>query len=180
MYGLADLNHVNSTVDTYMKDSINKWLNLGVDGIRVDAVKHMAEGWQKNWLSNIYEGKQVFVFGEWFAGGTGSDPQMEAFSNDSGMSLLDFRYANAVRNAMGSKTATMVDLNNVIQGTSTDFDEVNDQVTSIDNHDMSRFMTLSGNNQRSVDNAYISGLIPLRTSEYILVDNVSMEAPLVK
>lgn len=155
MYGLADLNHMNGTVDTYMKDAINQWLNMGVDGIRVDAVKHMTEGWQKNWLSDIYDNKAVFVFGEWFTGGTGSDTQMQKFANDSGMSLLDFRFANAVRNALGNNSATMVDLNNVIASTDTDFQEVNDQVTFIDNHDMSRFMTLAGNNQRSLENAYV-------------------------
>ena len=53
MYGLADLNQMNGTVDDYLKDSIDMWLDLGVDGIRVDAVKHMPMGWQSNWLSSI-------------------------------------------------------------------------------------------------------------------------------
>ena len=44
MYGLADLNQMNGTVDDYLKDSIDMWLDLGVDGIRVDAVKHMPMG----------------------------------------------------------------------------------------------------------------------------------------
>lgn len=155
MYGLADLNHMNSTVDTYMKDAIDLWLDMGVDGIRVDAVKHMTEGWQKNWLSDIYEENPVFVFGEWFTGSTSKDGQMEAFANNSGMSLLDFRFANALRNALGNDTGTMITLSNVINATETDFKEVNDQVTFIDNHDMSRFMTLSANNQRDVENAYV-------------------------
>jgi glycosidase len=155
MYGLADLNHQNSTVDGYMKEAIQKWLNLGVDGIRVDAVKHMSFGWQKNWLSSIYSYKPVFVFGEWFTGGVAAESDMSKFTNDSGMSLLDFRFANAVRNALGNSSATMKDLYSVIAATSTDYEEVNDQVTFIDNHDMSRFMTLASNNQRAVDNAYV-------------------------
>ena len=110
LYGLADLNQMNSTVDTYLKDAIDKWLDLGVDGIRVDAVKHMPEGWQKNWLSSIYENHNVFVFGEWFNGGTSNDTDMTSFANKSGMSLLDFRYANAVRNAIGSESMKMTDL----------------------------------------------------------------------
>ncbi len=154
MYGLADLNHMNGTVDAYMKEAIDLWLDLGVDGIRVDAVKHMAEGWQKNWLSDIYEKNPVFVFGEWFTGSTSKDGQMESFSNNSGMSLLDFRFANGVRNAF-SGAGTMTDLNGVIEDTEIDFEEVNDQVTFIDSHDMSRFMTLTGNDQRDVENAYV-------------------------
>lgn len=155
MYGLADLNQQNATVDAYLKDAINKWLDLGVDGIRVDAVKHMAPGWQKNWLSSVYSHKPVFVFGEWYAGGTSAEADMTRFANDSGMSLLDFRYANAVRNVLGSKSGTMQDLNAVVTATASDYEEVGDQVTFIDNHDMSRFMTLSGQNQRDVENAYV-------------------------
>ncbi len=155
LYGLADLNQMNSTVDTYLKDAIDKWLDLGVDGIRVDAVKHMPEGWQKNWLSSIYENHNVFVFGEWFNGGTSNDTDMTSFANKSGMSLLDFRYANAVRNAMGSESSTMKDLYQVMVDTESDYDEVKDQVTFIDNHDMSRFMTLSNNDQADVNEAYV-------------------------
>ncbi|MEE1306001.1 MAG: alpha-amylase family glycosyl hydrolase [Agathobacter sp.] len=155
MYGLADLNHQNPTVDSYMKEAIDQWLDYGVDGIRVDAVKHMSMGWQTNWLSNIYEQHSVFVFGEWFNGGTGNDSQMTNFANKSGMSLLDFRYANAVRNALGNDSGTMKDLYQVMEDTASDYDEVNDQVTFIDNHDMSRFMTLSKGNARDVENAYV-------------------------
>jgi hypothetical protein len=138
-----------------MKDAVKKWLNMGVDGLRVDAVKHMPAGWQKNWLSSIYTNKPVFVFGEWFNGGISSDAQMDSFANNSGMSLLDFRFANAVRNALGSDNSTMKDLDRVVTATGSDYREVNDQVTFIDNHDMSRFMTLSSNNRRDVENAYV-------------------------
>lgn len=155
MYGLADLNQMNSTVDSYFKEAINLWLDYGVDGIRVDAVKHMPMGWQSNWLSSIYTHKPVFVFGEWFSGGTSSDSEMDCFANESGMSLLDFRFANAVRNALGSKTMSMQDLYNTIVATESDYKEINDQVTFIDNHDMSRFMTLANNNSSSVDSAYV-------------------------
>lgn len=155
IWGLSDLNQQNSTVDSYMKDAINMWLDLGVDGIRVDAVKHMPYGWIKNWLSSIYSHKGVFTFGEWFLGGTANDAEYSYFANTSGMSLLDFRFANALRNALGSKSGTMVDLYNVMESTSTDYAEVNDQVTFMDSHDMSRFMTLASNNARAVENAFV-------------------------
>ena len=104
---------MNDTVDSYLKGAIDKWLDLGVDGIRVDAVKHMPAGWLKNWVSNIYEKHPVFIFGEWYTGGTVNDSQMTEFANTSGMNLLDFRYANAVRNAIGTESDSMKDLYNV-------------------------------------------------------------------
>ena len=155
MYGLADLNQMNGTVDDYLKDSIDMWLDLGVDGIRVDAVKHMPMGWQSNWLSSIYEEHQTFVFGEWFNGGTGNDPEMTGFANESGMGLLEFRLANAIRGAVGDLSMSMQDLYNVMIDRETSYKEINDQVTFIDNHDMSRFMTLANGNARALENAYV-------------------------
>ncbi|MDE6441205.1 MAG: IPT/TIG domain-containing protein [Clostridia bacterium] len=155
MYGLADLNHMNPTIDQYMKDAADLWLDMGVDGIRVDAVKHMSFGWQKNWVSNIYENHSTFVFGEWFSGGIVPDSDMSYFANESGMSLLDFNFANATRNAIGSLSGTMYDVHNSIEGTAANFEQVNNQVTFIDNHDMSRFMTLANNSSSSVDTAYV-------------------------
>lgn len=155
MYGLADLNQMNSTVDDYLKDSIDMWLDLGVDGIRVDAVKHMPMGWQSNWLSAIYEEHETFVFGEWFSGSTGNDSEMTGFANESGMSLLEFRLANAIRNTLGSGTMSMKDLYSVMVDREQSYKEINDQVTFIDNHDMSRFMTLANGNARALENAYV-------------------------
>lgn len=155
MYGLADLNHMNATVDEYLKDAIDMWLDKGVDGIRVDAVKHMPQGWQTNWLSDIYEDHDVFVFGEWYWDPSKPTGEMTNFVNNSGMSLLDFRYSSAVRNAIGSEEDTMDKLYQVMVDTENDYNEVNDQVTFIDNHDMARFMSIGKDGQSSVNQAYV-------------------------
>ncbi|HEQ8612340.1 TPA: alpha-amylase AmyA [Streptococcus pyogenes] len=155
MYGLADLNNINPKVDQYMKEAIDKWLDLGVDGIRVDAVKHMSQGWQKNWLSHIYEKHNVFVFGEWFSGHTDDDYDMTTFANNSGMGLLDFRFANAIRQLYtGFSTFTMRDFYKVLENRDQVTNEVTDQVTFIDNHDMERFATKVASNQTAVNQAY--------------------------
>ncbi|MDQ8759507.1 alpha-amylase family glycosyl hydrolase [Streptococcus ruminantium] len=154
LYGLADLNNLNPTVDQYMKEAIETWIDLGIDGIRVDVVKHMSLGWQKNWLSYIYEKKGLFVFGEWYTGGTEAEPEMTHFANESGMSLLDFRFANSIRSLFTNSNYTMTDFYNVIKATEKDYEEVNDQVTFIDNHDMSRFSSIVNGNQVAVNQAY--------------------------
>ncbi|HEL0238070.1 TPA: IPT/TIG domain-containing protein [Streptococcus equi subsp. zooepidemicus] len=154
MYGLADLNNLNPTVDDYLKEAIDKWLEMGIDGIRVDAVKHMSQGWQKNWLSHIYEKHNVFAFGEWFADGSFNDPLMTSFADTSGMSLLDFRFANSVRRLYSDLSAKMQDFYNMIVATEKEYKEVSDQVTFIDNHDMTRFATLVNHNQTAVNQAY--------------------------
>lgn len=153
LYGLADLNHSNEIVDNYMKDAIKYWLDLGIDGIRVDAVKHMSKEWQKNWLSSIYENKNVFVFGEWFAGSDSNDPLMSDFANTSGMSLLDFRFSNSLRQLLTDNNYDMSDFYRMLVNTENDYEEVNDQVTFVDNHDMSRIYSIT-NDKEKVDLAH--------------------------
>lgn len=154
LYGLADLNQMNSTTDTYLKDGINQWLDMGVDGIRTDAVKHMPQGWQTNWVSSIYNHKPVFTFGEWYNGSTAADSQMQYFANTSGMNLLEFRFANAIRN-LTNGSSSMKDLDSVITATASDYNEVNDQVTFIDNHDDDRITSVANGNTNKVDQAYV-------------------------
>ena len=152
LFDLADFNHQNPVLDAYMKDAIELWLDKGVDGLRIDAVKHMPFGWQKKWMDGVYNHKPVFTFGEWFLGQNEVDPANHQFANESGMSLLDFRYGQTVREVFRNRTDSMIDLHDMITFTASDYAEVIDQVTFIDNHDMDRFH-VSGANTRRVEQA---------------------------
>lgn len=152
LFDLADYNHQNATLDTYMKDAIKLWLDKGIDGIRVDAVKHMPFGWSKNWMDAIYDHRAVFSFGEWFLGSGEVDPLNHYYANESGMSLLDFRFANAIRGVLKDGSSDWTAFNSMITDTDTAYDEVIDQVTFIDNHDMNRFHS-SGADSRRMDMA---------------------------
>ncbi|TFW23020.1 alpha-amylase [Massilia arenosa] len=139
LFDLADLNHNKTQIDAYFKAAIKVWLDLGIDGIRFDAVKHMPFGWQKNLMAYIHGYKPVFSFGEWFLGVGEVDPANHYFANRSGMSFLDFQFAQKVRQVFKDGSADMTALNQMISDTSTQYNQVNDQVTFIDNHDMARF-----------------------------------------
>jgi len=154
LFDLADFNHQKGTIDSYMRAAVKLWLDKGIDGLRVDAVKHMPKGWQKSWMETVYAHQPVFTFGEWFLGQNEVDPQNHEFANESGMSLLDFRFAQTVREVLRDKTDNMSDLDAMIQSTNADYNEVNNQVTFIDNHDMDRFHT-NGANQRNVEQALV-------------------------
>ncbi|MFD1266075.1 alpha-amylase family glycosyl hydrolase [Paenibacillus motobuensis] len=151
LYDLADINHHNDKTDAYFKEAIKLWLDLGIDGIRVDAVKHMPQGWQKNWMAYLSGYKPVFTFGEWFLGVGENDPQNTRFANESGMSLLDFRFGQKVREVFRDNTDNMYGLNSMLSETAADYTHIHDQVTFIDNHDMDRFKL--GNNNRRLEQA---------------------------
>lgn len=157
LFDLADLNQQNNTVDSYLKAAVYKWLDLGIDGLRMDAVKHMPIGWQKNFMDAIYSYKPVFTFGEWFLSANETDPNNSNFANESGMNLLDFSYAQKVRQVFRDSTDTMYGLDSMINSTATAYQHVNDEVTFFDNHDMDRFYQVGGS-QRTVDDALVLGL----------------------
>lgn len=148
LYDLADINHNVAQIDAYFKDAIKVWLDMGIDGIRVDAVKHMPLGWQKSWMASIYGYEPVFTFGEWFLGTNENDPNNVYFANESGMSLLDFRFAQKVRQVFRDGTDTMYGLDSMLSSTASEYAQVSDQVTFIDNHDMERFKSSSVSNRR--------------------------------
>nr|ABN14270.1 cyclodextrin glucanotransferase [Bacillus sp. BL-31] len=149
LFDLASFNHINPELNNYLEDAVKKWLDLGIDGIRVDAVAHMPPGWQKAYMDTIYDHRAVFTFGEWFTGPNGNEDYTR-FANNSGMSVLDFRFAQTTRNVIGNNNGTMYDIEAMLTDTENDYDRPQDQVTFLDNHDMSRF-TNNGESTRTTD-----------------------------
>lgn len=139
LYDLADFNHQNPTVDSYLKSAVKQWLNMGIDGIRVDAVKHMPFGWQKTFMEAVYSQQPVFTFGEWFLGENEVDQNYYDFANKYGMSLLDFRYGQKLRQVLRNSSDNWYGYDSMIQETESKYEQPIDQVTFLDNHDMDRF-----------------------------------------
>ncbi len=149
LFNLADLNQQAPFVDNYMNQAIKGWLDRGIDGIRMDAVKHMSFGWQKTFMDEIYGHRPVFTFGEWFLGAGEVDPENHFFANESGMSLLDFRFGQKIRQVLRDNSDDWNGFYNMILGTASDYHEVADQVTFIDNHDIDRFSTAGGDTRKT-------------------------------
>lgn len=149
LYNLADFDQQEAYIDQYLKDAVKQWLDTGIDGIRVDAVAHMAPKWQKTLMDTIYEHQPVFTFGEWFLGAGESNRRYYEFSNDSGMSLLDFRYGQSIRQVLREFDADWNDFWDVLQETAAEHDQVVEQVPFIDNHDMARFTPEDGDTRNT-------------------------------
>jgi glycosidase len=149
LFDLADLNQEHATVDAYIKAAAQQFQQHGVDGFRIDAVKHITWGWEYSLANAIYTNGDSFLFGEWYQGNT-SDPLYHdsyKFANKSGISLLDFPLNTAIRNVFGSN-ANFSDIDTVITAEGANFTWKDDLVTFIDNHDMARFLSINNNNNR--------------------------------
>jgi glycosidase len=150
IFDLADLNQENATIDGYLKAAAQLFQQHGVDGFRIDAVKHTTWGWEYSLANSIYTNGDSFLFGEWLQGDT-SEPLYHdsyKFANKSGIPLLDFPLNTAIRNVFGPSSASFTSLDSVITQEATNFTWKDDLVTFIDNHDMSRFLSINNNNNR--------------------------------
>ncbi len=88
MQYLADLAQENPAVTSYVGGAVNTWLSHGVDGIRMDAVKHMPGGWLKSYADDIQSTHSIFLFGEWADPSSASLwPDEVQFANADGQSL---------------------------------------------------------------------------------------------
>ena len=149
LFDLADVNQEHATMDGYMKAAAQLFQQHGVDGFRIDAVKHVTWGWEYSFANSIYTYGDSFLFGEWYQGNT-SDPLYHdsyKFANKSGISLLDFPLNTAIRNVFGSNS-NFSDIDSVITAEGSSFTWKEDLVTFVDNHDMARFLSINNNNNR--------------------------------
>lgn len=149
LFNLADLNQEHATIDAYMKNSAKLFMDHGVDGFRIDAIKHITWGWQYSLANTIYTHGDSFLFGEWYQTGT-TDPLYRdsyKYANKSGISMLDFPLNTAVRNVFGSN-ANFSEIDAVLTAEGNNFTWDEDLVTFVDNHDMTRFPSLNSSQTR--------------------------------
>jgi glycosidase len=146
---LADFNQENPTVDAYLKGAAQVFQQHHVDGFRVDAIKHVTWGWLYSFVNSIYTNANTFTFGEWIADTT-SDPlyhDLYKLANRSGFSALDFPLYHAIDDVFASDNS-FSEIDSVLSQEALNFQQVNDLVTFIDNHDRQRFLSINNNQNR--------------------------------
>ncbi|MFM7267725.1 MAG: alpha-amylase family glycosyl hydrolase [Cyanobium sp.] len=142
MMGLATFNEANADFRRYIKTAIISWLDVGFDALRVDTVKHMPLWFWQEFVSDLRRAHpETFLFGE-YGFGSPHDRRTLSYANHSGMSLLDFGLAFAIRGAFSgispggfAQVEATLELDHV-------YDRATEMVTFIDNHDMPRFLSV--------------------------------------
>lgn len=141
--GLATFNENNTEYRNYIKSAIKQWLDRGVDALRVDTVKHMPIWFWQEFNADIKSHRpDVFIFGEWIYNSP-NDPQSVEFVNNSGMSILDFALAMAIRQALGTWEEGGFHLIQEVFDLDCRYEGATELITFIDNHDMHRFQSIN-------------------------------------
>ncbi|MDR0848790.1 MAG: pullulanase-type alpha-1,6-glucosidase, partial [Propionibacteriaceae bacterium] len=146
---LDDLMTENPAVVSLMIDIYTSWMDMGIDGFRIDTVKHVNfEFWQqftaaiKAYQSSGAAGVQpnFFTFGEIYDQDIAG--QTSPYMRDTDMNaVLDFPFAFGARTWAKSGDGTGQDLANMFAADDyyiTSDSDPNDLVTFLDNHDMGR------------------------------------------
>ncbi|MEB3311673.1 MAG: alpha-amylase family glycosyl hydrolase [Snowella sp.] len=148
MAGLATFNESNIEYRNYIKSAIKLWLDLGVDALRIDTVKHMPIWFWQEFNADIQTHKpSVFSFGEW-GFSKPWDKGSVNFANYSGMSILDFGLCEAIRAALGKDDPQGFQLVQTIFDLDSLYHRATELITFIDNHDMPRFQSLNSDRGR--------------------------------
>ncbi|MDR0849556.1 MAG: alpha-amylase [Propionibacteriaceae bacterium] len=145
--GLDDLMTENPAVVDLMVDIYTAWMGWGVDGYRIDTVKHVnMEFWtQFTAAISAYQAsgaagvnRDFFMFGEVYSGDVANATSPYFHSTDMN-SLLDFPFALGVRGYLGGGSAD--DLSRLYAADDyyiTGHSDPSDLVTFLGNHDMGR------------------------------------------
>ncbi len=146
LFDLADLNQDNPGVDRYLKESALMWADHGIDGFRLDTVRHIPCRFVKSFADEIYSHKDLFIFGEWSFGNFRNEEEKKfaeegiiKFDSESGISVIDFNFQEALTFALAKGESFELVPEALKLG-----DRAKDPcnwVTCVDNHDMPRFIS---------------------------------------
>lgn len=142
--GLATFNEENPDYRNYIKSAIKKWLDQGVDALRIDTVKHMPLWFWQEFIGDIWGHKpSLFIFGEVGLPCHPWDGKSANLANKSGMSILDYCLCGSIRAALGQNARGGFHLiHNVFEG-DYHYNTATELITFIDNHDIPRFQSIN-------------------------------------
>ncbi|MGE5590073.1 MAG: alpha-amylase family glycosyl hydrolase [Bacillota bacterium] len=142
LYDLPDLAQENPAVSDYLLRVSRDWITkTGVDGFRLDTVRHVPKTFWTTYAAAMHTAKPgFFLMGEAW----NSDPSYIADYQKAGLdALVDFPRQQAIQNVFvaGNDPSTLHDLQAEEDRVFADSSLV---ATFVDNHDMTRFVTAAG------------------------------------
>jgi alpha-amylase len=147
---MPDLNYRNPEVTAFMENVVNFWLgDIGVDGFRVDAAKHLIEeGKQREntqathtWYRDFYRSykanfPEAYMVGEVFGAGSSV---VKSYTGDQLDQVFNFEMSSGMVN--GANAGASSGINSAIQFALADMPDFN-FATFLTNHDQNRVMSV--------------------------------------
>ena len=142
MMGLATFNEKNIAYRNYIKSAIKMWLDVGIDALRVDTLKHMPIWFWQEFTTEMKSYKPgMFMFGEYGFSKPWEQRSID-YANNIGMSILDFGLCDGIRFCFSGQEPGGFNQVERILNYDYVYHSANELVTFIDNHDMPRFLSV--------------------------------------
>jgi glycosidase len=151
---MPDMNQANPYVRNYFTQSHIWWVEYaGIDGFRLDTYSYNDAGYMKEWGEAIKsEYPQLTFFGETFVRGV---VNQAAFAQGNTLNrgfdtqlpgVTDFQYLWAITDLVNGKTSAQDGVTNLYNALAKDFvyQDPARNVVFLDNHDVSRFLSVAG------------------------------------
>ncbi|MFH0801889.1 MAG: alpha-amylase family glycosyl hydrolase [bacterium] len=146
MYGLPDLAQENPEVSKYLIDMSKSWIdNTGIDGFRLDAVKHVPHSFWKQFDQAIREhaGPGFMLVGEDM---DGRPSHLASYQKDGMSSLFDVPLYFTIKDCF-AYDGSMRNLANRLSEADRVYENPDAMSVFLDNHDTARFLTDAGGNK---------------------------------
>ena len=159
---LPKLNQDNPHVITILRKYVKYLLTLGVDGFRIDAIKHLKTKTVEKILSGLttHEGLKPFIYQEYY---TGAPMGIDVYSFMQKYFQLGyvtaFKYGEFLSDAIKNRSNNLQKLVEYSFGSSWLHYPDNRAVVVIDNHDTERMMPNILNYKDSLNNSYVLAYI---------------------
>ncbi|MCP8968272.1 alpha-amylase family glycosyl hydrolase [Ectobacillus ponti] len=147
LFGLPDLNHENPDVRKFLIDNAKYWIKeTGVDGFRLDAIKHIPKDFLKEFVSSIKkEYPNFFFIGEVLS----EDPKYVSEYKDTGIdAFLNYPYYKEITDAFSKPGVSPDRLYNEWERDQQLYQDPYMLGTFIDNHDQVRFTRVALENKQ--------------------------------
>jgi len=147
LFDLSDLNQMNDTVDSILKESLKLWISKGAMGIRIDAAKHVDPMWLRSYYAEALKVSPTFAYAEWFILSVrGSPLYWDAINLQStgGIAILNLPLRYTIVKTFANNrpfTTLTAELMKELEDARYDFLFVN----FLDNHDLPRYLNEGGN-----------------------------------
>lgn len=151
---MPDMNQENPYVRNYFTQSHIWWIEYaGIDGFRLDTYGYNDAGYMKEWAEAMKaEYPQLTFFGETFVRGV---PNQAVFTQGNTLNrgfdtelpgVTDFQYLWAITDLVNGKTPGQDGVMNLYNALANDFvyQDPTRSVVFLDNHDLSRFFSVTG------------------------------------
>lgn len=148
MFGLPDLAQENPEVSKYLIDVSKFWIDKGIDGFRLDAVKNVPVSFWNEFSHEIhqYAGQDFYLVGECFDG----DPaKLNKFQGADMDALFDYPLHFTMKNVF-AHDGSMRELANKMAECDAKYEHPEMMSAFLDNHDTVRFLTEAGGDKNKM------------------------------